>query len=481
MRGAGASVGGGGRGGGLLGAWLVAALLAPCPAAAADGAADASCREAAGAERLARELEANRARRARFLSGAGEAPRTGGAGAAATTRAAAGEAAGATRALVPQLRQAAAAARHDRGIVPGLGDWFERLAGDLERAVHALEGCAGAPGRCTLPALPCPAPPPPPAARGRDAFSRQVQQAYAGNAARMRQACLDLGGSLRRWREQAAGAERASIAGAPAFPAGAVDLYTPRIVALRRHASRHRQEADRLAGVVAYCALGERAGPAARAPRPAAPAGPEPAAPRVVDLSATWSVGWTSGRPLGAAVPPLPVVGAEGEDGAARRKALAADQDGADGPPWAREAREPRAEDGPGEERGRVAGWVSDRWQSVRDAYREADRRVELTEFLLERPKALVEEVVTGVVELLPYGKTVTVGYKLLGATRDTAEEVLQIVGEAPAVLAYGSAEAHRALGRRAAKVPVNYLNAVFDDVTGKLPRPRDPGEAGRE
>ncbi len=202
----------------------------------------------------------------------------------------------------------------------------------------------------------------------------------------------------------------------------------------------------------------------------------------MVDLSATWSQGWLAGRPLGAAVPPLPVVAEEdGEAGAARRRALAADEAGADGPSWAREAREPRAEDAPGEERGRVTGWLADRWGSVRDAYQEADRQMELTEFLLERPKALVEDVVTGVVELLPYGKTVTVGYKLLGATKDTTEEVLQIVGEAPQVLAHGSLEDHRALGRRAAKVPVNFLYAVFDDVTGKFPRPRDPEEAGGE
>lgn len=472
-----------GRRAGRLGAALAVALLLPGAAAAAGGAVEGRCRAAADAERLARELEANRARRARFLAGAGAAgaPRAGG-GEAPAGLAEAREAAAAVRAVVPQLRQAAASARHDRGLVPGLGDWFERLAADLDRAALALEGCARTPGRCTLPPLPCPTPPPPPAGKGRDTFSRQVQQAYASNAARMRQACLDLGESLRRGREQAARASPAPVAEAPAFPPGAVDLYTPRIQALRRDAARLRQEADRLAGVAGACALGASARAIPRGPRPAADAGETPAAPRVVDLSATWSRGWTSGRPLGASVPPLPVVSSdEGDAGAARRKALAEDEAGADGPSWAREAREPRAEDAPGEERGRVAGWLSDRWRSVRDAYREADRQMELTEFLLERPKALVEDVVTELVELLPYGKTVTFGYKLLGATRDTTEEVLQIVGEAPAVLAYGGAEEHRALGRRAAKVPVNFLDAVFDNVTGKFPKPRDPEEASGE
>ena len=326
------------------------------------------------------------ARRARFLAGEGAAPPPDGGGEAAALRASMKEAATATRAAVPQLREAAAAARHDRGTVPGLGDWFERLAADLERSALALENCAGAPGRCSLLPLPCPAPPPLPAAKARDTFSRQVQQAYAANAARMRQACLDLGESLRRGHAQA---ERAAATAAPPFPAGAVDLYTPRIQALRRDAARHRQEADRLAGVLAYCALGARGRPGGRGPRAAVPLDPDPAAPRVVDLSATWSRGWTAGGPLGAAVPPLPVVAAEdAEAGAARRKALADDAAGADGPPWARQAREPRAEEAAGDERGRVAGWLADRWASVRDAYREADRQMELTEFLLERPKA---------------------------------------------------------------------------------------------
>lgn len=476
MRAAGASSVSGGRLGARLGACLAVALLLPA-LAAADGDADARCREAAGADRLARELEANRARRARFLAGAGAAPAAG--GEATGDRAAAREAAGAARAIVPTLRAAAAAARHDRGLVPGLGDWFDRLAADLDRAARALEGCAGAAGRCSLPPLACPTPPPPPAAKGRDTFSRQVQQTYAANAARMRQACADLGEALRRARERAG---PAGAAGGPPFPAGEVDLYTPRIQALRRDGARHRQEADRLAGVAAYCAGGARARATAGPPRPGAGPAPASTVPRVVDLTASWSRAWTPGGRLGAAVPPLPVVGAEdGEAGAARREALAADEAGADGPSWAREAREPRAEDAPGEERGRVTGWLADRWRSVRDAYREADRQMELTEFLLERPKALVEDVVTEVVELLPYGKTVTFGYKLLGATKDTTEEVLQIVGEAPAVLAYGGAEEHRSLGRRAAKVPVNFLNAIFDNVTGKFPKPRDPEEASGE
>ena len=141
---------------------LCALLLIPT-IAAANHSADARCQQARSAERLAREIERNGERRALFLQGAGRETKPGGGAEADASSASAGAWIDGARSLVPQLREASASARHDSGSVPGLGDWFQRLADDLDRAIGALEPCLNAPGRCSPPMLSCPPPPSDPA------------------------------------------------------------------------------------------------------------------------------------------------------------------------------------------------------------------------------------------------------------------------------------------------------------------------------
>jgi hypothetical protein len=87
----------------------------------------------------------------------------------------------------------------------------------------------------------------------------------------------------------------------------------------------------------------------------------------------------------------------------------------------------------------------------------------------------LAKDVVTEIVErsLGAYGKTVTTGYKILSAVKTTSDEVGEILTDAPMVIARGSVEDARELYGRTERVPLNFLNNLFDDVTGKFPPPR--------
>ena len=229
--------------------------------------------------------------------------------------------------------------------------------------------------------------------------------------------------------------------------------------------------------MAAYCVVGPRAVASRPATKSAAGVG-EGVEHKAVDLTSTWNREWENGCRLQDSSAPLPRVASEdAESGAERRREVASRGSPANTPPWWPPATVRRSEG----EGGGTAGWLGDRWRAAKEAYREADRQVELSEFLLERPKALVLDVVTALVELHPYGKTITTGYKLHGAVKDTSEDVFQIVSEAPSVLVHGGDAEIHALSRRAMKAPVNFLNAVWDDVTSKAPKARDgdeePGE----
>ena len=129
-------------------------------------------------------------------------------------------------------------------------------------------------------------------------------------------------------------------------------------------------------------------------------------------------------------------------------------------PNWADESPE---EDGP--------SW----WDRQKAAYRQADKEMELTEFIKSRPKELLKDVATEIVEnsLGAYGKTVTTGYKIMSAVKTTSDEVGEILTDAPRVLARGSVEEARELYGRAERVPLNFLNDVFGDITGMFPPKR--------
>ena len=475
--GSGASAGSGREGGAPLRAPLLAAagallLLTPAARATAGAAqADHLCQEATAAERDALELERNAERRARFLERAGRSPagEDAGPGDAVALRASARGWIERTKVLLPQLREGAANARHDRGAVPGLGDYFARMEGELRRVIPALEACLDLPDRCSPPALSCPPAPamPLPAGGGSAEFTRQVQRAYAQGTSAIEKACLDFNGAVRRDLERASRERRAAGAGTGrAAGAGGTDLYQPRIRALRRDAAQHRQEADRLSGVQGYCSARPRP------PRPApgggrSDPGPSPVA-KVVDLEASWSREWTAGKHLEASAVPLPhVTLGEGEAGSDRRREDRPEV-GAAAPGWWREAQASReAAQEAGSER--LRAW----WHAQQEAYREADRKMELTEFIESRPMELGKDVVTELVEKLPYGKSVTTGYKILSAVKETSGEVMQIVVDAPRVLARGGAAETEALQGRADRVPLNLMSNLFDDVLGRFPKPR--------
>jgi len=473
--GGGASAGSGQAGSAPLRAPLLAAawallLVAPPARAAGTGQADHLCQAATAAERDALELERNAERRARFLEGAG-LPSAGGnvgPGDAVAVSASARAWIEQTKALLPQLREGAANARHDRGAVPGLGDYFARMEDALRRVIPALQACLDAPDRCSPPSLSCPPPPamPLPAAGGSAEFTRQVQHAYAQGTRAIEKACLDFNGAVRRDLERASRERRAAGAATErAAGLGGTDLYQTRIRALRRDAAQHRQEADRLSGVQWYCSARPRP------PRPA-PGGGDPGpspVEKVVDLEESWGREWSTGRHLEASAVPLPQLAVGGgEAGSDRRREEARAEVGAAAPGWWREAQASRAAT---QEAGseRLHSW----WRAQQEAYREADRKMELTEFIESRPLELGKDVVTELVEKLPYGRSVTTGYKILSAVKETSGEVMQIVVDAPRVLARGGAAEAEALQGRADRVPLNLMCNLFDDVVGRFPRPR--------
>jgi len=452
---------------------LLLVLALPGPRAWADagsGRADVLCAKAETAERDAKQAERKSEERQRFLKGKGgiasrnDTLATGGDAAAVRQSVKAGLAE--IRALLPQLRQGAAAAAQDRGVVPGLSQYFTRMESDLSRTLQAVDACLHAPQSCVVPPISCPPMPGVPAFNngGSANLIRQIQQSYAQAANQARQACQSLNAGVlgdveRLKRESRTAATKRELQGSPQGQSfGEADLYLRRAESLKREALQNRQEADRLSGVRGYC--GNRAhsrigtetthalvdafktrGKREREPE----AGLRPDG-TVVDLKAGWEKKWDKGSTLHASDVPLPKL-----------------QAGDGGEPAPGRAEEIPEEDGP--------SW----WDKTKSAYRKADEEMELTEFILSRPKEMAKDVVTEIVErsLGAYGKTVTTGYKILSAVKTTSDEVGEILTDAPMVIARGSVEDARELYGRTERVPLNFLNNLFDDVTGKFPPPR--------
>jgi hypothetical protein len=451
---------------------LLLVLALPGPLAWADagsGRADGLCAKAETAERDAKEAERKSEERQRFLKGKGgiasrndTLPTSGD---AAAIRQSVKARLSEVRALLPQLRQGAAASNQDRGVVPGLSQYFVQMESNITRVLQAVDACLDGPEYCSVPSISCPPPPNMPVFNnvGSANLIRQIQQSYAQAANQARQACLNLNagvlGDVERLKKESrpAGPTGGLSGIAPAQPFGDTDLYLRRAENLRREASQYRQEADRASGVRGYCGARSHVRMDAKtshaivesfkaAERRRKPAADFPLDAKVIDLKAEWEKKWNKGTTLHASDVPLPKLSAGDGDGTAPGR-----------------AEEPAEESGP--------SW----WDKTKSAYRKADEEMELTEFIKSRPKELLKDVATEIVEksLGAYGKTVTTGYKIMSAVKTTSDEVGEILTDAPRVIALGSVEEARELAGRAERVPLNFLNNIFDDVTGKFPPPR--------
>ncbi|HEY3490495.1 MAG TPA: hypothetical protein VGK27_10310 [Candidatus Deferrimicrobiaceae bacterium] len=330
---------------GAAGFLLLLVLALPVPPARADAdraRADRFCEKAEAAERDAGVADRESEKRRRFLTGKGgiapgttSAPKVDTSVARQSIKAQTAQA----RAILAQLRQGAESATRDRGIVPGLAQYFNQMESSLGRMLQAVDACLDNPGACNIPATVCPPPPPMPSFShsGSAEFIRQVQQTYAQAANQARQSCLDLSGGVRGEVERLKREGRASAAGAgsagnePAERFGEVDLQLRRAETLRREAQQDRQEADRASGVRGYCAIRSRHrtdAPKARAAvaalraagtRERKPDREIPIEGKVVDLKAGWEQPWEKGTRLEAPGVPLPKVSvwANGEAGPA--------------------------------------------------------------------------------------------------------------------------------------------------------------------
>ncbi len=473
---------------------LVLSLAVPAARAAGTGKADALCSQADRAEGEAREMERKSAERRRFLEGRGG---SGSSAAAASEIAAAGNSAASTqairaqveraRALLPQIRRGIQAAGNDRGIVPGLSQYFSQMEAAIGGALQSVEMCLANPGGCAPPAIHCPAPPNI-AVFNRNVNSadliRRVQDSYRQAANETYQACrglqVDAAREIGRLKQESRAADAAAGRGADSWkqPIGEVDLYLRRAGNLRNEAARDRKEADRISGVAGYCRSGGRAGRGTGGAGSVADAlrsagrkqtdapGLRPDA-KVVDLKAEWEKPWDGGPALKASDVPLP-----------------------------------KAEAGPGGETmfgkvdefldrnvagyGMARDYLSEKapwwWYKAESLYREADRQVGLTEFIKSRPVELAKDVATEVVEASfgRFGKSVTTAYKITDAVKSTSDEVGEILLEAPGVLAHGSADDARRLYRKTERVPVKFAEEVFESPTKNFPSLRDKSREGQ-
>ena len=443
---------------------LIALLLCAPPARADAGTEEAArlCEKAERAERDARDAEKKSQERQKFLKAAGnrsldsqQARDT------STIRQSMVALLAKARDLLPQLRQGMNAANSDQGVVPGLGNYFSQMESTINRLLQASESCLENPEFCRMPVITCPQPPPLPSFNntGSANFVRNVQQSYAQAANQARQACQNLNSELQREMERLKRESRPTIApqasskASPAF--GEVDLLVKRAASLTRDAAQYRQEADRLAGTNGFCAVrgqartGEvtaqaLAGALKSASNPAGSIqkgfGPNAT---VVNLKTAWQQQWNNGKTLKPSDVPLPKL-SMGDEKTVQHEEEAAD----DGPGW---------------------------WARTKDAYRKADEQMELTEFIMSRPKELVKDVAKELIEknLGAAGKTLTTGYTILSAVKATSDEVGGILLDAPKAIASVNPDEAAELMVRTERVPLNFLNSVFDDVTGKFPPPR--------
>jgi hypothetical protein len=311
---------------------LLVVLSSPGPRAwggAVSGRADGLCGKAETAEREARDYERKSEERQRFLKGKGGIASRNGTlpigGDTAAVRQSAKAKIAEVRALLPQLRQGAAAAARDRGIVPGLSQYFTRLESDLGRMLQAADACLDAPQYCTVPPISCPPVPGMPSFNnsGSASFILQVQQSYAQSANKLRQACQNLNagivGDVERLKmgSRSAGPTPGLPGIAPPKPFGDTDLYLRRAENLRREASLSRREADRVSGVRGYCgarshfridaktshAVVESLKAAERRRKSEADF---PLDAKVIDLKTEWEKKWDKEMTLNAPNGPLP-------------------------------------------------------------------------------------------------------------------------------------------------------------------------------
>lgn len=441
--------------------WCLAALAAlslsgPCPRAEAAGPeADRLCEKAVRAEKDAGDYERKSEQRKKFLEGRGgaasaadSAPPTLPAASAASIRAQTAQA----RQLLPTIRKGIAAAENDRGVVPGLSAYFRQMEMVVSSALQAVDACLAAPERCIPPQVACPVPPDIPVYSHRNASAdmiRHIQASYRQAANEARQACLALNAAVSRdlSRLKSGGQAAGAAAGSGAQPFGETDLYLVKAGNLRREAAQLRLDADRASGVRNYCSVGSRPAAAASSSGALAKSAGRglPYGGKVADLKAGWDSKWSKG-PLSASDVPLP------EGSAAAGEASATDR-----------IREYLSEKAP---------WW---WYKAKSLYREADEKVGLTEFIKSRPVELVKDVGVEYVNnnFGAIGKSVTTGYKILGVTKSTADEVGEILVAAPHAIAHGSADDARKLYDRSNRVPLKVYNELFDDVVGKFPTPR--------
>jgi hypothetical protein len=446
-------------------ALLCALFVAPPPALASSGREEAAllCEKAEGAERDARDAEKKSQERQKFLKAAHSTSLHADSQQIRDTsaiRQSINVQLAKARDLLPQIRQGMNAAKSDQGVVPGLGQYFAQMESTIHRLLQASETCLENPEFCRMPVITCPQPPPLPSFSntGSANLIRNVQQSYTQAANQARQACQNLNNEMQREMERLkreSSPTTAPPATSPSSPGfGEVDLLAKRAESLKRDAAQYRQEADRLAKVSGYCAVRGQAradtasaqalvsalksvsSPAATPQKGLAPNA------TVTNLKTAWQQQWNQGKSLKASDVPLP-------------KLSVADQDPA--------SLEEEADDGP--------GWGA----RTKEAYRKADEQMELTEFIMSRPKELVKDVAKELIEmnLGAAGKTLTTGYTILSAVKATSDEVGGILLDAPRAIASTNPDEAAELMVRTERVPLNFLNSVFDDVTGKFPPPR--------
>lgn len=446
---------------------LLCALLLPGPLARADAGREEAarlCEKAERAERDAREAEKKSQERQKFLKAANNKSLHADSQQLRDTsaiRQSIGSQLAKARDLLPQIRQGMNAANSDQGVVPGLGQYFAQMESTINRLLQASETCLENPEFCRMPVITCPQPPPLPSFSntGSANLIRNVQQSYTQAANQARQACQNLNNEMQREMEhlkresRPANDPQASSQSSPGF--GEADLLAKRAASLKRDAAQYRQEADRLANVAGYCAVRGQARAdtasaqtlvsalkSASSPAGAPQKGLAPNA-TVINLKTAWQQQWNKGRSLKASDVPLPKLSVDDQDKPA--------------------ALEEEADDGP--------GW----WARTKAAYRKADEQMELTEFIMSRPKELVKDVAKELIEksLGAAGKTLTTGYAILSAVKTTSDEVGGILLDAPKAIASMNPDEAAELLVRTERVPLNFLNSVFDDVTGKFPPPR--------
>lgn len=450
----------------------MAFLLLPLEAWAEAGGekADRLCIRAEKAERDAGEAERKSRERERFLKGRGNlnlqgdtASRDKSIAIRQSVKAQIAQA----RAILPQLRQGAASASRDSGIAPGLSQYFSQMENNIIRALQTIETCLDDPEYCSAPSIYCPPPPNIPVYNKRAMSAdmiRQIQQSYRQAANMAHQACLNLKDGVSRDIErlrqesQSARMKEGLHRGAEAQRFGETDLYLRRAESLRRQALQHRLEADRVSGIRGYCKA--RPHPLLRAEKthalieafrasekqkrkPETGLSPDAA---VIDLKAGWNRKWNKGRVLKVPEVPPPKLQA-GEKGATMLNGIK-DYLHEQGPWW---------------------------WYKIKSAYQGADEQVELTEFIRSRPKELAKDVVTTLVEnsFGSFGRSLTTGYKIIGAVKTTAAEVGEILRDAPGVIVHGSSGDMQELAGRTDRVPLKTMDSLFGDYTGVVPAPR--------